>query len=128
MPNNLKPSPFMVRILKFLASRPDAVISLHCFGHGLKLARLHCINKDGSHTSSPPGLPIAKVTTFVAMQKRGYLAYVRRRETGGSGNDSDWQPSFDLDHRISKKGRQALLEAIGKEAMEVSREPENLGS
>lgn len=109
-----RPSPAMRKILAFLASRPDARLALHYNGSFVYYVSVCCINWDGSHTYCPYESPRrVTVATFRAIKKRGWLEYDRRRESGSlvttrEDGAREVVPIFDLDYRISDKGRKAV--------------------
>lgn len=95
----------MSRILTWLASHDDARICLHYHGSTLYYVSLH-----GMRGERPKRVTR---TTFRAMEKRGWLEYVTRRDNGGTmgklpnGRQGIVVHSFNLYYQLSAKGLQA---------------------
>lgn len=111
-----KPSRTMRRVLEFLASSDKARVSWHYHGITVYYVSICCVNQDGSSAPVPFSAPRKLTrTTLRAMEKRGWLEFVRRREQGGTmgtlpdGTHGVVTHSFCLDYRINDKGRKALI-------------------
>jgi len=107
----MRPSPKMREILEFLNSSDDAVISSHRVGGNASIVTCGTITKKGQHTPSVKSPPKRiKRSTFIALQERGWLEFVRRRDTGGIAayKDKPAVPFCELDYRITDSGREAL--------------------
>lgn len=123
-----KLSPTMSRILTYLTSKTGARISVHYSGRSVYYVSLTHVNDDGSQ--GPTGLygREHRITraSHRAIEKRGWLEFVRRRESGHScqwGPDGWGEkiPSYDLDYRISDKGRATLAKALASRGVSRGR-------
>lgn len=109
-----KPTPHMRKVLEFLASSPGACLSEHYTGKWLYHAGMNQINPNGTHGGISGRRLRVTVTTLRSLKSRKWLEYVRRRDSGGimgdlpDGTRGIVEPTFDLDYRISDKGRKAL--------------------
>jgi hypothetical protein len=103
-----KVSPTMRGIMKYLVSHGGTTISLHYHGSSVYYISLH-----GYAYGDGRPKRITR-TTFRAMEKRGWLEYVKRTSSGGTmgalpnGEQGIVVESFDLHYQLSEKGRNAF--------------------
>ena len=97
-----KPSKHMAKVLAYLSRLENARLTLHYSGKILYYVSLQC--------DSPEFLRISKAT-HRAFQKRGWLEFDKRRDSGGlmgelpDGSQGIVSPSFNMDYKLSEEGR-----------------------
>lgn len=105
-----KPSPRMLVVLAYLAKHAEARLALGYITYN----RRPCYCYSSLNGPYDPSLPRhLSYTTFRALEKRGWLVFDKRKETGGShrwegGMKGEFEPSYDLLYMISDKGRKVL--------------------
>lgn len=104
-----KPTRAMMLVLTHLAQKPDARICIRYLG------RLRCgMSFHGPYTVDYKTRRVT-YSTFRAMEKRGWLVFDSRRDSGGitgtmpDGSRGIVEPSYSLDYTLSEKGCKVWL-------------------
>jgi len=106
-----KPSPQMGKVLAYLAKHGEARLALGYITYDRRPCYCYC-SLNGPYDSGRPRH--LSYTTFRALEKRGWVEFDKRKDTGGShrydiaGNKGEFEPSYDLIYRLTDKGRKAL--------------------